>query len=336
MVAGIYIILNNLNGKVYVGRTHDLNHRLTGHKRDLRIGGDSPHLQKSWKKYGAENFTFKVIEEIKNATTELLIAREGFWMNHYNSRNPDFGYNKYGPEAGTPLGYKRSDETKAKMSKRMKGHKFPKETLTKLSEASKKMWEDPERRAKFCASRKEMWKNPEHKEKVASKLRGKKRSEETCRRMSESLKGRAAPNLSEESRKKLSDSLKNSEKAKAQRCALAEINRNRVYGPTSEETRKKQSLAKLGKHYKKETPAVMAKRFKEQMQSNPTRLSDTQLAKEKSKKERLDRLKNSDKYKTQLAKLEAYNKQRRTIIKEANATVSNNVNVFFDLDSSLL
>ena len=90
----IYKITNTINGKVYIGQTaRSMEKRWKEHLRH----GFNPknheynlHLYKSMRKYGKDAFTIELIENCEN---NLMSEREIFWINFYNSSNPDFGYN---------------------------------------------------------------------------------------------------------------------------------------------------------------------------------------------------------------------------------------------------
>jgi len=74
--SGIYKIINKVNGKYYIGSSNDIKGRWSEHKNDLKANRhDNDYLQKSWNKYGEENFEFEVdlLESIKKKRTFLLI-----------------------------------------------------------------------------------------------------------------------------------------------------------------------------------------------------------------------------------------------------------------------
>lgn len=74
MMGAIYKITNTRNGKCYVGSTTKPLVRKFHHLARLRAGKHhSPKLQKAFRKYGADAFTFEVIEE---CAAEDLISRE--------------------------------------------------------------------------------------------------------------------------------------------------------------------------------------------------------------------------------------------------------------------
>ena len=90
-VTGIYKIINLLNSKVYIGKSKTVFERIYQHKRTLRKGiHHNNHLQKSWDKYGEENFVFEVVEE---CDVEKLTIREIYWIEQYKSIYKNFGYN---------------------------------------------------------------------------------------------------------------------------------------------------------------------------------------------------------------------------------------------------
>lgn len=83
---GIYKITNKINGKVYIGQSKDVEKRLNSH----RSCSTNIHLNNSINKYGSSNFLFECIEECDVAN---LNDRERFYINMYESMNPDKGYN---------------------------------------------------------------------------------------------------------------------------------------------------------------------------------------------------------------------------------------------------
>lgn len=91
MGSGIYKIKNLINNKVYIGSSVDIHKRLVNHKYKLRKNiHDNIYLQSSYNKYKKENFTFEILE---NCFIENLVEKENYYINLYNSINPDKGYN---------------------------------------------------------------------------------------------------------------------------------------------------------------------------------------------------------------------------------------------------
>lgn len=76
---GIYKILNNVTGEVYVGSSKSVANRIQKHINDLT---DRKHehklLEKLWHEQGAHTFTFSIVEIVSDAYE--LIARERYWI----------------------------------------------------------------------------------------------------------------------------------------------------------------------------------------------------------------------------------------------------------------
>lgn len=84
MIGYIYKITNNINGKIYIGKRKKS-------KFDESYWGSGKHIKNSINKYGKENFTREVIEWCP--TEEELNNREKFWIEYFDSLNPEIGYN---------------------------------------------------------------------------------------------------------------------------------------------------------------------------------------------------------------------------------------------------
>lgn len=89
-ICGVYKIVNNTNGKLYVGSSNNIRNRWNQHRRDLNdsVHGN-PYLQSAWNKYGANNFSFEIIEE---CAPEVQFEREQFYLNLLNPFDHN-GYN---------------------------------------------------------------------------------------------------------------------------------------------------------------------------------------------------------------------------------------------------
>lgn len=83
---GIYKITNNINGKIYIGQSNNIQRRFSEHQtkgEQSRIPVDI-----AIQKYGKENFSFEVIEE---CSIEQLNEKETKWITYFNS--VENGYN---------------------------------------------------------------------------------------------------------------------------------------------------------------------------------------------------------------------------------------------------
>lgn len=86
----IYLIINNINGRRYVGKTtQSIEKRWQEHILDSkREKCETRPLYRAIRKYGVENFS---IEEIEECNVNVLSEREQYWIQHYNTYED--GYN---------------------------------------------------------------------------------------------------------------------------------------------------------------------------------------------------------------------------------------------------
>lgn len=147
---GIYGIQNIVNNHIYIGKTGmNFGDRWDAHRALLRGGKHfNQYLQRSWDKYGEDNFDFIIIEE---CMTEELDDKERYYIQLY--RDMDLAYNLAdGGEGGSFLGKHLSEEAKRKIGdknrKHMTGRKLSEETRTKMSESQSERyanWTEEER-----------------------------------------------------------------------------------------------------------------------------------------------------------------------------------------------
>ncbi len=191
---GVYQIRNVVNGKVYVGSSsQSLKYRWEIHRAKLRAGRHgNRYLQNAWNKHGETAFRFEIIER---CSPRCCVKREQHWIDCRQSVNPRLGYNR-NPTAGSMLGFRHSEETKAKMgaagrgrrhredvkacisrkmsvvmlgNKHFEGCKHTEEAKTKIAAAARSQWKDKEHRAKVAAKNRAtaqaQWKDPEYRAK---------------------------------------------------------------------------------------------------------------------------------------------------------------------------
>lgn len=83
----VYVIINIVNKKFYIGSTKRFSKRITKHKSELVSGSHHcSHLQNSVNKHGIESFKVYILEE-----TDNYIEREIYYTELYQARN--VGYN---------------------------------------------------------------------------------------------------------------------------------------------------------------------------------------------------------------------------------------------------
>jgi group I intron endonuclease len=225
--SGIYAIVNNVNGKRYIGSAVDISHRWDQHVSDLRKGKHkNKHLQSAWNKYGEGSFNFKVIECCDKTA---LIQREQFYI---DTLIPE--YNK-AKTAGSMLGFRHTPESKLKISRVQKGKKLSllhrlkiglaqigrtasEETRKKLSIASKNISKEAQARTGAINRIKRLGKTgykhtAEALKKIADAARGnknylgRKHTPEEIQRMKDAWKTRSRY-VSPETREKMSKSAK--------------------------------------------------------------------------------------------------------------------------------
>lgn len=78
MACGIYKITNNINNKVYIGKSVNISKRWSQHKNAT----DTSPLHKAIQKYGIENFQLEILEECQ---PEELNEKEIYWIQKYNT-----------------------------------------------------------------------------------------------------------------------------------------------------------------------------------------------------------------------------------------------------------
>ena len=92
-MAYIYKITNDINGKVYVGKTeHSIERRFKKHCRDrLKRRCEKRPLYSAMNKYGIEHFHVELIESTNNPN-----EREAFWIDKFNSYHNGYNATKGG------------------------------------------------------------------------------------------------------------------------------------------------------------------------------------------------------------------------------------------------
>ncbi len=108
----IYAIINNINGRLYVGKSVNFADRIQRHKTSKQ---EDP-LHRSIRKNGWKNFSVEILEN--NICEADLNHKEKFWIKHLYS--VEFGYNlTYGGDgaASGHLHPHKSKEARARLSK---------------------------------------------------------------------------------------------------------------------------------------------------------------------------------------------------------------------------
>lgn len=122
---GIYMWVNNVNGKIYVGSGIYLYKRITDYYRPWYFKSrTSLYILRAILKYGLINFSLVILE---HTDPNNLIMCEQKWM---DLLKPEYNLN---PVAGSSKGYEHTPESIAKMKNRL----ITEETKLKMSESAK-------------------------------------------------------------------------------------------------------------------------------------------------------------------------------------------------------
>lgn len=223
MTTGVYKIENMINGQCYVGSAVNVPQRFAAHRSMLKLNEHhSRKLQRAWLKYGEAAFVFAVIESVQERAQ--LVEREQFWIEELRAFG-ERGYNM-APKAGNTLGVKLSPETRARISAVQLG--------------KKRGPRPPEFCAKLSAARRGMVFTPEH-----------------CANLSKGKLGKPGRKHTVETRARMSIVQKELKKfvSDETRARLSASHKGRR--PT-DEARRNQSLAMMGRKVSAETRAKIA------------------------------------------------------------------------------
>lgn len=142
----IYLVVNNITNKIYVGMTNEsLNKRKSRHLLSVKYGSKT-HFHNSIRKHKIENFTWFIID-CANSKKELL-EKEIRHIKNYNSLK--YGYNlTIGGESIS--GYKWTDEQKSNQ------RKVQKESWERIKKQNRSFRWSIERKKKYKEQMKNVW-----------------------------------------------------------------------------------------------------------------------------------------------------------------------------------
>ncbi len=209
MNTGVYCILNTANGKRYIGSAaKSLTARWDQHRRALRRGAHKNiHLQAAWNKYGEECFVFFVVAR---CSPDQCVRVEQLFINALRVAVRGIGYNIH-PLASSPLGVKRSAETRAKVAAAKRGKPLSAEHREKVRLAGIGRVRSPEAIEKTAAANRGKKHTPEFRarlsvlakarppwtaeQRVAAAVRrlGRKHSQQTKDRIGAAHRGKKLP-----------------------------------------------------------------------------------------------------------------------------------------------
>lgn len=181
---GIYCIENLINNKKYIGKSSNIEQRLSHHKWQLsqpvRHKDCNRLLFYSVEKYGIDNFHFYALEIFDKIDEDILADCELEWMDKYNTCDRNFGYNLRRDSSTQTTFHKDTLKLKSENSKGEKnpnfGNRWNNEQKLHMSEVAKSRhlsgeyytqeWKD-----KIGKKATEMWKNEEKKSNMATQVR---------------------------------------------------------------------------------------------------------------------------------------------------------------------
>lgn len=181
----IYSATNLVDGKVYVGQTtRSIDARWAQHCRNVCC----VKLHRAIKRHGADGFSVRVIDSA--GSKDELDAKEVFWIESLQSRDPLRGYNL---RAGGSFG-KHSEESRRLMSEKVRAAYERPEMRMRLSAAHTGKKHSPERVAKVAAANTGKTHSNETKQRLSTVRSALWRQDETRHAMqSASLAARADP-----------------------------------------------------------------------------------------------------------------------------------------------
>jgi group I intron endonuclease len=145
---GIYWILNQSTGKVYVGSATHIHARWRWHVKALDAGTHpNRYLQRAWTKYGKETFEFDIVELVEDRI--WLRVHEHVWIKKLKARTNSRGYNIASSTFCSFDGFVEDEALRKRHKKATKAAMLRPEVIERMREAQRKRFADPIKRAEF-------------------------------------------------------------------------------------------------------------------------------------------------------------------------------------------
>lgn len=129
---GIYIITNDIDARIYIGSATSFKQRYATHRNKIMLNENcNPKLRNFANKYGIEHLTFSAVHA---CCKEDLLKVEQMYLDVFQPFD-DNGFNIV-RKAGSPIGYKHTQEAKDKMKGRL-GPRWNEEQKKYFSEIKK-------------------------------------------------------------------------------------------------------------------------------------------------------------------------------------------------------
>ena len=218
------IYLAVINGQNYIGRTlRPFHRRITEHNR----AESNCDFHKAIREHGSDSIEWKILEE--DIEEHRLVDREELWIGFYNSYYDGLNMSPRDRSLGMQ-GRTHSDETKKKISDKMKGENNPafgkprsEEFREKISGKNNPMYgrkgkdnhrfgkvHTKESKAKMSESQKDKIISLKTRQIMSEAHKGKKHTDESKKKMSEAKLGKKRKPFTKETRKNMSESKKGS------------------------------------------------------------------------------------------------------------------------------
>jgi group I intron endonuclease len=178
----VYLILNRVNGKVYIGQTvKHIRDRWSLHKTFAKRGAKW-HISRAIAKYGHDSFSIVILHQA--FSREELNEMEIRAIESHNSMDPQYGYNMASGGDGLS-GYTRDPEIgkKAAVTRKRNGYKHSPETIAKIVAANKGRGVLPEWRERQSEAQRGRKMSPEHRAKLIEINKSRVISDETREKM---------------------------------------------------------------------------------------------------------------------------------------------------------
>lgn len=237
-------------GKSYVGLTRiGIHKRFSNHIHNANAGRDGA-LYAAIRKYGKLAFAVELLKE--GLTLEEACEAEIALIAELGTLVPN-GYNVCTGGKGA-VGFKPSDETRARMSEAHKKRQANPSLRQRTSMALQGKVKTPEHLAKIAAALKGRSPTEETKAKLREANLGKKQSPETIKKRRQKMLGRKLP---EHLCNRLGDWSRGKPKSEETRRKISQALKGKKRGPHSPEAIAKMSDAKRGRPRSEETKAKM-------------------------------------------------------------------------------